>query len=310
MPTSSPNSQQGAAIIMALFTIALVAMLAAAVLGEFGVALDGYAGLHDQAQARVLARGALDFARNVLADDAKTSSVDHEGEAWAIKVPPTRMEDGEVGGEIQDLSGRFNLNNLVYDTSQDNAEAAAFMRLLALLGVPADEAQALTAALADWQDEDDVPRPGGAESSWYLSLPQPGRAANAPLADVAELSRIRGFTPERIAALRPFVAALPAFNKINVNTAPAEVLAAGIAGLSIDDARLLVARRSGSWFRDLADFASRLPTGARMENARFATGSRYFLATGSARYGVAVVRMDALLDRNQTWPDIIWQKLK
>ena len=43
--------------------------------------------------------------------------------------------------------------------------------------------------------------------------------------------------------------------------------------------------------------------------ARIAITSRHFLATGRARYGVAMVRMEVLLDRSQNWPTIVWQKL-
>ena len=40
-----------------------------------------------------------------------------------------------------------------------------------------------------------------------------------------------------------------------------------------------------------------------------ATTSRHFLATGRARFGVSMVRMEVLLDRSQNWPTIVWQKL-
>ena len=94
------HAQRGAAVILALLTVALVAGLAAASVGDLGVAMDQVTGRHDQAQARQLARGAVDWARNVLAEDARSSSVDHLGEAWATKVPPTPVEEGEVSGEL------------------------------------------------------------------------------------------------------------------------------------------------------------------------------------------------------------------
>ena len=155
--------QKGAAVILALLTVALVAGLAAASVGDLGVAMDQVAGRHDQAQARQLARGAVDWARNVLSEDARTSQVDHLGEAWAVKVPPTPVEEGEVSGELQELSGRLNLNNLASDGA-DIIEVERFQRLLSLVGVADADALNLTAALLDWLDADDTPRlPGGAE---------------------------------------------------------------------------------------------------------------------------------------------------
>ena len=95
--------QHGAAVILALLTVALVAGLAAASVGDLGVAMDQVTGRHDQAQARQLARGAVDWARNVLAEDARGSTVDHLGEAWAVQVPPTPVEEGDIAFDAPEL---------------------------------------------------------------------------------------------------------------------------------------------------------------------------------------------------------------
>jgi len=310
-PTCRPGPQRGAAVILALLTVALVAGIAAAAVGDLGVAMDQVMGRHDQAQARLLARGAVDWARNVLAEDARTTQVDHLGESWAVKVPPTPVEEGEVSGELQDLSGRVNLNNLVQMDGANLLEVEQFRRLLAIVGVGDGDALNLTSALLDWLDADDTPRlPGGAESSWYEAQTPARRPANGPLLAVSELTQVRGFTPDLVARLSPFVAALPADSKINVNTAPAEVLAAAVPGLSLDAARLLIVQRSRAWFKDLPDFKARLPSqDLNPDTARLATTSRHFLATGRARFGVSMVRMEVLLDRAQNWPTIVWQKL-
>lgn len=313
-PTPLPRARQrGAAVILALLTVALVAGLAAAAVGDLGVAMDQVTGRHDQAQARQLARGAVDWARNVLAEDARGSTVDHLGEAWAVQVPPTPVEEGELAGEIREQSGRINLNNLVQADGPDLGEMDQFLRLLAILGVGDSQALDLRAALLDWLDADEEPRlPGGAESTWYGAQTPPRRSTNGPLAAVAELAQVRGFTPELVARLTPFVAALPAGSRINVNTAPAEVLAAATPGLGLDTARALVAERGRAWFKDIADFEARLKSrspDADPDTARLATTSRHFLVTGRARFGVAMVRMEVLLDRSQNWPTIVWQKL-
>ncbi len=303
--------QKGAAVILALLTVTLVAGLAAAAVGDLGVAMDQIIGRHDQAQARQLARGTVDWARNVLAEDARTTQVDHLGEAWAVKVPPTPVEEGEVSGELQDLSGRINLNNLV---QADILEVQQFQRLLGLVGVSDSEALTLTDALRDWLDADDEPRlPGGAESSWYSAQTPARRPANGALVAVSELTQVRGFSPDLVARLSPFVATLPggtSNTRINVNTAPAEVLAAAVEGLSLDAARVLIVQRNRAWFKDVADFSARLPSSVQNPDTNgLATTSTYFLATGRALFGVSMVRMEVLLDRSQNWPTIVWQKL-
>ena len=50
--------------------------------------------------------------------------------------------------------------------------------------------------------------PGGSDA-YYLSLPRPYRSAHAPLTQVDELHRIRGFDAATVQRLRPYVTALP-----------------------------------------------------------------------------------------------------
>lgn len=308
--SSSPDKcqQRGAAVIVALLVVALVAGIAAAAVGDLGIALENAAGRHDQVQARQLARAAVDWARNVLAADARTTAVDHFGESWAIRVPPTPVDEGEVSGEISDYSGRFNLNNLLRGETVSALNVARFKALLQLLGVSEADAGAQVGALLDWLDADDQLRsPDSAEAAWYAAQTPVRRPANAPLVDVGELLQVRGFSAELLARLRPFVAALPEGSTINVNTAPPEVLAATIPGLGLDAARRLVNERQRAWFKDVGDFSARLPALEKSPDySSFATTSRYFLAITRARYGVSTVSMQVLLDRNQRWSDILW----
>jgi general secretion pathway protein K len=306
----SRRRQTGAAIILAMLALTLVAGLAAYVLSDYGAAVEMVSGRHDLDQSRWLARGAVDWARNVLAEDARTSSIDYFGENWTMHVPPTAVEDGEVSGEIVDYSGRFDLNSVVQGSSPVAEQVASYGRLLSTLGVPPQRAAAMVAALIDWLDADDRTSPDGAESDWYLAQQRPYRAANAPLVDVDELALVRGYDSDLIERLRPFVAALPQGGPLNVNTASAEVLTANIAGLSLDEARILVVRRQATPFRDVADFLSRLPGSVTAPSgARVAVASRYFLVVGRAKYGQAVTRMQVLLDRRNHWPEIVWQKI-
>jgi len=277
----SAEHQRGAAIILAMLTLALVAGIAAAVIADWGAATASLTGRHDQSQARLLARAAVDWARNILADDARTSSIDYVGEAWSVRVPPTPAEEGEISGEIEDLSGRFDINSLVGKTALDAGQAAAYRRLLSYIGIGDADAATMTAAMA-----------------------------NGPLADVDELALFRGYDAGRLAKLRPFLVATPATAPVNVNTAPAEVLAALMPTLGIAQARVIVGERQQKPFKDVEDFVLR--TGhaeVRTQTAALATASRYFLATVRAHYGDSLVQMQVMLDRQKVWPEIVWQKL-
>ena len=296
-----------------MITVLVCAGVAASVIASLGRSIDNAAGRQDQAQARLLARAAADWSRNVLADDRMHTAADHLREPWAVRVPPTPVGDAEVSGEIQDWSGRFNLNNLAPDGRAAPEAVAAFERLLSTLDVGPVQAQRLGTALVDWiatPDEDDSPRrPGGAAQLPGLDR-RAALAPRGPLAEIGELRNVPGFDDALIERLRELVVSVPAPSRINLNTAPPEVIFALVPGLDLNTARVLVAERDRSWYRNLADFTSRLPPGAEPPDASTVdVRSRHFLVTGRARYGNAMVRMEVLLDREQTWPEILWQRI-
>ncbi|WP_374512460.1 type II secretion system minor pseudopilin GspK [Niveibacterium sp.] len=314
---SSPSTerQRGVAVIMAMLTVALVAALAASVVAAFGFAVESLSGRHDLAQARWLARGAIDWARNVLADDSRRSGdIDHLGETWAVKVPPTPVDEGEVSGEIEDLSGRFNLNNLAPNGVVDKDAVKQFARLLEVVGVGSAQATSMAIILGGWIDaaqEDPSFYPQASDGSTTV------KPLNAPFVSADELSNVPGFDAATIERLRPFVTALPASparSLVNVNTASAEVLAATLENYTLDRARNLVSSRNTAWFKDKGDFEQR--SGLTMDESRLSLKSFYFLASGRAHFGTATTRMQVLLARGvvansvrRNWPEIIWQKI-
>lgn len=298
--------QQGVAIVLALTVVALAALAVTAMMVSQSIWSRRVELTAAHTQARQLVQAGLDWGRAVLSDDRRTSTVDYLGEPWALRLPPIPVDNGSLTGRIEDEQGKFNLNNLLKDGKLDLAQLDHFRRLLAILGLP----PTLAGSLADWIDADSEPQPqGGAEDAYYLSLSSPHLAANRPLIDVAELALVRGFDDGVRARLRPFVTALPRFTPVNVNTAPPEVIAAMVDGLSLDDARVLVARREQAYFRNLPDFFGQLPEGLSVPPSNLSVSSDFFLATMQVTIGAAQARGVALLDRqNDGWPAIVWRK--
>lgn len=311
MRSAKQIPQAGAALIMALLTMTLVAGVAAMVLKDYGMAVESVSGRRDQAQARLLARGAIDWARNVLAADAKTSSVDHYGELWATRVPATPVEEGEVGGELDDLSGRFDLNGVTRTRGADSEQVAALSRLLTEVGVPPSQAASLTESLVAWSAANAAQTvQTGEAKAGDAGIMGAGKALGASLVDLDELKQVSGYSADLVTLMRPHVEAFPAKTPLNVNTASAEVFAAVLPGLGIDQARIVVAQRQVIPFKDVEDFRSRLPHGVSTpDTARFSVKGRFFLASVRAKFGQSTTRMQALLDRQKVWPDIVWQKL-
>lgn len=299
--------QRGVAIVLAMGVVALAALGATAIMVTQSTWARQNELEADHVQAQKLIQVGVDWTRALLGDDRRASSVDTLGEPWALRLPPIPVENGSLEGHIEDLQGRFNLNNMVKHGRPDRAQIAHFQRLLSILDLP----PALADSLADWIDADgEVQSPGGAEDAFYLALQSPYLAPNRPLIDVAELVLVRGFDDGVRLRLRPFVSALPAFTAVNVNTAAPEVIAAVVDGLDLDGARALVEKRDRSYFRDRTDLLNQLPKGAVAAIEDISFGSDYFLVQLRVSIGSAQARSTALLARTDAnWPGIVWRKM-
>ena len=299
--------QKGVAIRLVLLIVALATTIVAFMATQQNLWQRQVQSQLEHAQARRIGIAGIDWACAILADDARTSTIDTEKEIWASRLPAMPVQDGEIIGVIEDRQGLFNLNNLVRNGTTSAPDVAQFQSLLGILGLPTD----LAIALADWMDTDSQTQdPGGAESNYYLSLPNPYRAANRPLTEIGELSLVKGFDSKTIDRLRPFVATLPLSGAINVNFAPPEVLAA-VVNMSLADARLLVQQRSVQPFQSVTDFTDRLPHGGILvPTGSISVSSQYFMVTGRATMGRAQVTTQALLQRLGGWPTVVWQSVE
>lgn len=303
--SATRHHQQGLALITAVLVVAIVATVATTLaLGE-QVWFRQAQNMNNRAQAESLRRGALNYAAILLArDDAK---IDHLGEEWA-KPAQLPVEDGMIAFAVQDAQGRFNLNNLVQKSAPSKPDIELFKRLLTSQGID----PGLSEALLDWLDTDGTVSPGGAEDIEYLSLPQPYRSANQLLQSVDELRLVKGFTAKAVEKLRPFVTALPTTpTTVNVNTAPAEVLAALFTNLPATVLRPLLDSRINNPYTELKQFTDKLPVGTSSlppNMCDIKTG--HFLVTIDIRYGRLQRRTEGLIERAGGKPaKVLWHRL-
>ena len=210
------------ALITAVLIVALATILAVNV--SFRGMLDQRrsATLFALDQGYLVALGAEGWAADILRRDQQDSKTDHLGESWAQPLPPLPIDGGTVEGRLEDLQGRFNLNNLVHADGTTNPDAVKQLeRLLAVLEIE----PAWAAVMADWIDEDTQPGfPDGAEDSVYTGQAPAHLAANMPVTRASEIMVLPGFGAERYARLRPYVTALPVGVPLNVCTAAGIVL--------------------------------------------------------------------------------------
>lgn len=288
------------ALITALLVVAIAAATATALARRQQLEIQRSANILNAEQAYLYALGAEGFARQVLRRDAADSEIDHLDEGWAALVPPTVIDGGELVGRLEDLQGRFNLNNLVVDDRPAALPVAQFQRLLQQLDLP----PATAWNVVDWLDGDQDPAPsGGAEDLEYLRRQPAYRSAGRPLTSASELLLIEGFDMAAYRRLEPYVTALPTPTPLNVNSAPA-ILLQGLADqLGLDLAEQLVDARSDTPFESVDAFLEQVEAlaGQALRNqvaaAALAVASRHFLFQGEARFGRGRVRLASLLQR-------------
>ncbi|HQR24238.1 MAG TPA: type II secretion system minor pseudopilin GspK [Steroidobacteraceae bacterium] len=293
-------SQRGVALIMAVLMVALAMILAANVVFRGVLDQRRAATMFALDQAFEVALGAEAWAADFLQRDLQESKTDNLAETWAQPLPPLPIEGGSVAGRLEDLQGRFNLNNLVFADGTTNPDAVKQLeRVLVTLDIEPKWAS----AMADWIDEDNQPGfPDGAEDSVYTGQTTPYLAANMPITRTSELLALAGFGSERYAKLKPYVSALPVGTPLNVCTAPGIVLDALTErtrefGLNPDD---LAKRRVEGCFPTLADLRGALGDADydKIKNS-LSESSSYFGATVWVTIGTTDFTLYSLLVRNQ-----------
>jgi general secretion pathway protein K len=290
------QAERGAAVVMAMLVVAVTAMLVSGVFWRQNVLLRQAENELSYAQAKWLIRGAIDWAGVILREDARTSSVDHFGEPWAVPLADTQLnqDDGRdpvyLAGEIRDEQAKFNLRNLAGPAGVNTRELAVLRRLLVLVGA--------AEGLADPVAERVLSAAPGEDGRKQAAL---------GLASIDDLLGLEGISAAAIERLRPFVTMLPQPTPVNANTAAAEVLAARFENLALADARRLVASRDRGYFKDRADVLNRVgELRLQASDAEISVATRYFSVNGTVSYRRARLHSEALLRREAGRVEAVW----
>jgi general secretion pathway protein K len=292
--------QRGAALLMAMLTVALVATFAAASLWQQWRSIEVEGAERARVQSEWILTGALDWARLLLREDARAGGPDHLGEPWAVPLQEARLSsflaadnnnmstdaesdvlDAFLSGQITDLQSLLNVNNLIENGKVSEQGFESFSRLFELLQLPAGELEQF------------------AENLRLASAPG---EANRPLLpqQVDQLVWL-GLSPQTVSALRPYVTVLPGQTPININTAGPEVIYAAAPALSMAEAQHLVAERDALPFRSLADASKLLNNGAAsLPNGGQGVGvaSRFFEVRARLRLDQLVVEERSVIQRS------------
>jgi len=302
------TNQSGAALITAILITAIATIAAVSMASRQHLDIRRTTNVIESSQAYLFALGAEEWGKQMLVRDRQNNQVDHLEEDWATMLPPIDVEGGRIAGQIEDLQGRFNLNNLVIDSppnpqgGQQAAEQVSqldmdrLQRLLRALGLNED----LRFAILDWIDEDaNVSIPGGAEDFSYLGLEPPYRTPNAMMVSTSELLLINGVSREIYDMLWPHVTVLPEYTEINVNTASAEVLMAVVDGLNSADAEQLIEGRGTDGYATVGVFVGHAVVAGRLSgNDGLSVETKYFIINAESEFGRGRTSLYSLVVRD------------
>lgn len=310
--------QAGAALLVAMVLVTVVTTLAAGMVWQQWRAVEVEAAERARTQSAWILNGALDWARLILREDKRTGNVDHLGEPWSVPLAEARLstflaaerstnaDDGPeafLSGDITDAQSRFNLRNLVMASTSsgtgtgsgtsspfvvNTVQRTVLEQLLSMALVSPSLAQQIAnqLVLALNNDPQALLWPQSFDQLGWLGLDEATRAK-----------------------LAPWVTLLPQETKVNVNTAPREVLAAVIGSSNMGAAQVLVQRREQVPYQDVTTAvdqalgASAAPAQKTRLTSLLSVDTNFFEVRGRLRLGDQVLVERSLVERNGTGPN-------
>jgi len=287
---------------------------------DFDSLLDPWAVLaDDEALASMFPEGSLELQ---VIDLAGRLAINNLGQS----VGSTGAESAGDGSDGEDGEGKGEEKPAATEKDGPSPEllTAIFSRLL-LSGDFAieDEGQAreLVDALKDWIDADDEESEYGAESGYYSSAGLAYGCRNAPLTSVEELLLIRGFTPELLfgtaekKALADFITVSGDDGRININTAPKEILVSLDPLLTEELADRLIEFRSDednreqlatpTWYQNMGGWPADIVLDAKLLTVK----SSFFMVRATGVRDSFQKKLTAVVERSDDGQlQLIWKK--
>ena len=247
------KAQQGIALLTVLLVMSLALLITAGMLRSHRLALHSSAQQLHQLQLRQLSIAGETWGRQRLRDvlvDPK--AVVAAGQGWATGTPALDSENARIEVHIEDLAGRFDMTALLGQAPVDEVIAQRWLRLQTLLELPALDA---------------------------------GVLQGQGLSEISQLRGLPGVDSQWYERMRPWIALLGNEAPVNINTAPATVLAT-LEGVTPELARQLVANRPLQGYASVEDFTfSPALIGLGIQAEGLGINSRWFRITTHVRVG-------------------------
>ena len=309
----SLRRQSGAAILLALLIMTLVATLAAGMVWLQWRGIEVESAERARAQAQWLLNASLDWGNLILKSQTRNGQVEDDlGQPWATPLAETKLssflsadgnhsDDGGpeayLSGQITDAEGKYNLYNILLNGNK-NDEINRLGIICTAIGIPVSVANTIGAGLRESFSAQQAIGQGGQQSGNSVLMP-------IQIEDLAWY----GIDPKVVKQLTPFIELLPmpvgsTPTNINMNTAPAEVLMAALPGLTSAQAQQLILARQQHPFSKTSDATTALGIAAAtgwtipqgMPPVQADVKSYHFEIFGQLRYEQHVIR-----ERSVVW---------
>ncbi|WP_123596585.1 general secretion pathway protein GspK [Pseudomonas frederiksbergensis] len=251
------SHQRGIALISVLLVMSLALLITGGLLRSHRLLLQSSGQQLQQIHLRQLAEGGEIRGLLLLQEVAQTpqKTVDLTQD-WAGSALGVDRDDAQISVDIEDLAGRFNLNALLHQGQVDQLTRQRWVRLLALLDLPA------------------------------MPLSQVGS-----LRELSQLRLLPGIDAQWLSKLEPWVALLPTDAALNINTASAHVLRTleGVQAATVD--ALLRQRSTQAWASVQAFTQDPLLSGAGLSSHGLGVDSRWYRITVQVNQGQGSLRL-------------------
>jgi general secretion pathway protein K len=294
-PARSRQGSRGAALLIAMVLLVLVSTLAAGMVWQQHRAIQVETAERARTQSAWILNGALDWARLILREDARSGGPTALTEPWATPLAEARLStflaadkdnnsdsgpDAFLSGVIIDLQSRYNLRNLIEGNKIVESEMVTLQRLCEVAGAPTDTAPRIAEGL---------------RAAWAGGEAQAGSSTPLAPRTVAQL-RWFGVEPAVLDRLQKLVVLLPVRTPVNLNTAEPEVIAA-VSGLDPGAAQALTQARQRTAFKTVAAAKALLSNSSQLSDKSVSVTSNYFEVRGRLRLEDRALEERSIVER-------------
>jgi general secretion pathway protein K len=205
-----------------------------------------------------------------------------------------------LSGKLLDLQGRFNLNQLIHQESDEQNqmhEAALYLLLNTVLEESrASQNRLIVAATKDWVNDKEKGEGVNAYQTYYQAQHPPYSASHQPMKTISEFRLVRGVDEQTYQKMLPYLTALPIPTPVNLNTASAPVIMTLAPNIDKNEVNQLLNRRGPDGFQDLTQINMFLSQ-HKIPVERVTLQSDYFLCIAYAKAGELEITHYAILKR-------------